>query len=253
MQIITNKYIDFEYSLFNELFLLMRHMCSKHIQSYHMHLLWHGIDICTEIFIRKMDKTISCAFRQSRQLLLAWIAFIIDKINSNDYEFVAGLCDLRCYTFSDIRVDKNLLDKNSIGPQIPPPTRLRLQHKKCSLKDRLTKDLLKPFPIIPYGKIEKKPFKEGKLTEQHLILEDRWKSFDEFKEMKYIRIFLKLLINNKGFFQYEKPLENLKNILQRRYHLNLSFAYTDNFILNLLTESTKHISLYVTLPFTKTK
>lgn len=248
MEITKNQYEKFEFSLFNELFLILRNLCNTHIQSYHTHLLWHGIDICAEIFNRKFDASNTFAFRQSRQVLLSWISFIIDKVNLNNYDFVSGLCDLRCYNISQINVDKNIFDRNSIGPQIPPPNRLRLQEKQ-SLKLQLTTNLLKPSPIIPYEKMTKKKITNGKLTDQDVILEERWKSFDEFKEIKYIKIFLELLINNQKFFQYKKALEISKNVLQHRYEFNIPFRQIDSYILTMLIETTKYVTRYLTSTF----
>lgn len=136
---LKNKYICFEYSLFNELFLVLRKTCIVPVQTYRRHLMWHGIDICAELFRRQIERdphSTRLLFRPSRQFLLSWLVYLIEKIHSNPYEFVSGLCDARCYSVSEIIVDRYLFDKISIGPQMPPPTRLRLQKKPLTLSKR---------------------------------------------------------------------------------------------------------------------
>lgn len=240
-----NGYQLLEYSLYAEIFIVLKQMCTVDIQSYHSHLLWHGIDICAELFNRKIEdltKNNCPIFRQSRQVLLSWIAYIIHKINSNDYDFVSGLCDTRCYKLSDIPIDENLFDSKSIGPQLPPPTRLRLQ-TQYSLKSHLSAELLKPSPVIPYNKIDKKPFKEGKLSAQELILEERWKSFNEYKEIKYIKILLQLLLKDEKFSLYRKQLESCCEVLQYRYEEKILYSHINELLIKLLIKNLKNISL----------
>lgn len=246
----NNKYRDFEYTLFAEVFLLLREMCTSRIQSYRSHLMWHGIDICTEIFDRKVNCKLGRVFRQPRQLLLAWIVHIINKVTTDDYDYVAGLCDTRCYKMSEINVDENLFDDTSTGPQIPPPSRLRLQQKR-SLKKELEDELLKPTApsLIPYTQKQKKPFKEGKLTAQNVILEERWKRFDDLKEIKYIKIFFDVLIGDRRFEQYKNALESCRDLLQYRHERTMSFVKTDEHIIRALTPCSRIVTQLMSMVY----
>lgn len=239
-----NEYESFEFSLFNELFLVLREACKTQIQNYRRHLLWHGIDICAELFHRRLDNvrlTARSIFRQSRQFLIAWLAFVVEKMHFNNVDFASGLCDGRCYDISEIPVDPYLFDKSAIGPQMPPPTRLRLS-KKRSTMTRFGEGLLEPIPVGKYEKTAKKPFKEGKLSSLDVVLEERRKQFDEYKEMKYVKLLLELLVDDKRYAQFEKALTSCMDILTHRFENNVPFRRTDQTIADKSIEASEEIS-----------
>lgn len=102
---------------------------------------------------------------------------------------------------------------------------------------------------IPYKKHNKQPFKEGKLTEQNLTLEERWKCFGEFKEMKYVKIFLELIANDKRYAHYKEAIDICRNILQYRYEARIPYTQSDIVVVGKLVTATKNKTRFVTVTF----
>jgi hypothetical protein len=241
----VNDYASFEFSLLHEFFLVLRETCKTDIHNYDRHLLWHGIDICAELFRRRLEdiaKTPSSSFRQSRQFLLAWLAFIIEKVHSNQEDFAIGLCDARCYDISHISIDSNLFDRSAVGPQIPPPTRLRLVPKKNVESSNEWSSISRTSRRQQYAKSAKKPFKMGKLSSLDVVIEERRKEFDEFKEMKYVKFLLELLIIDKRYVQYEKTISICLDIITYRCETKLSYEKTNSVIVDKLPTANAEIS-----------
>lgn len=251
MESLSTRYDPtFEYSLFGELFVSLGQICNTPVQNYNRHLTWHGFELCWELFRRRLYSGKS-AYRQSRQFLLGWLTYINEKIALNDWEFAVGLCDSRCYKLSDITVDRYLFDETSLGPQIPPPTRLRLRLKSelaAAIEDTrtmmTTTTTTTPSRIDDrFEKTERKPHREGKLSTINVNLEERLKRYDEFKEIKYVANFLKMLTNNARYAQYVAATEICRHILKYRYERKIPFSRSDSFIDGKLVEASKAVTM----------
>lgn len=317
--IFSNKQTQFEYSIFNELFLLLGQACFTKIHNYKSHLFWHGIDLCSELFRRRVYPD-RLQYRQSRGVLLGWLVCVIDKLLFFNFDYVTGLCDARCYDTDDTSLDRDLFDDTSIGPQFPPPPRLRLKHKrsssstyknsiisckgrhdkyekrqssegeKISDNDEIVTERRSMSPyekekssddkdtivddrsltrengrlrndeetddddddnndsndvryLSKYEKIEKKPHGQGKLSDMDVCLVERPKRFDMFKEMRYIKLFLKMLLNNSRYSQFRPAIIPCIDILQRRYDREMPFSRTDRCVEKRIIDATGAVTV----------
>lgn len=104
-----------EFGGYCQFLLLIKNNLYSSLFNFEAHKRWHATTIVIELFQRKLDnnnKTVP--FRQSKNLLLSWLKFLITYWYSNEH--ILHLCDVSCFNLENLPLDNDTIDPTSTGP-----------------------------------------------------------------------------------------------------------------------------------------